>query len=594
MCIEEEYGEKLLKLSQINLAEYEEPSSTFAESLHSIPTATEAAARAHLDLAQQIHQLLQTPLAGFMNDQKQLRKTVFYLQADMESLNLVLLPLDSGKSKKIAEPKTVTLRKPKKGKHKKGKKDDARTAYITECDRLAELRRKGKDYMQLQQRIPLLDQEYRLSGEMLESVTASWIEEWRMSCNAFQKLEESRIDYLRRTLWSYTHMMASVYVVDDQACEQIRAALENVDIGKDMNLFISNHNTGTNIPDIPKYSQYVDQNEAIVHPIREINIPVMDEELRSVNDQLKKLPPGAGSMHKTVPPVPEMVRASAAIHIPTPTDPDLSDDTALTSDLQRNKALPSLPQDRKLTKMEHYYPEQDALDQPQRSSSFPLRNEPSSFRPVVNPIHTGKSWHDINDDIQYDGRERSGTFYEPIVRQQTPANYTGWQRRVPLHSPVIDSMDGVSETVPFPLVIRQNGRKKAMFSFLNKKKPQTPTDEIDERPRHRRFSIGFFSKKESPTALSAPQLKLPQSPTSPLPETDWQKVAVLRDGTPVIEYVRALWNYEAKIEPEMSFSKNDIFAIIEKKKDGWWNAEIVSGDNHGLRGLVPGNFMCTV
>ncbi|KAG0167608.1 hypothetical protein DFQ30_005866 [Apophysomyces sp. BC1015] len=77
--IEEEYGEKLLKLSQINLAEYEEPLSTFAESLHNIPSATEAAARAHIDLAQQISQLLQTPLAGFVKEQKQLRKMVSYL-----------------------------------------------------------------------------------------------------------------------------------------------------------------------------------------------------------------------------------------------------------------------------------------------------------------------------------------------------------------------------------------------------------------------------------------------------------------------------------------------------------------------------------
>ena len=74
--IEQDYGERLLKLSQIRLSESEEPSSTFAETLHSIPTATEAAARAHIDLAQQIHHLLETPLSAFIKEQKTVRKSV--------------------------------------------------------------------------------------------------------------------------------------------------------------------------------------------------------------------------------------------------------------------------------------------------------------------------------------------------------------------------------------------------------------------------------------------------------------------------------------------------------------------------------------
>ncbi|KAL0076505.1 hypothetical protein F4703DRAFT_1883789 [Phycomyces blakesleeanus] len=69
--IEEEYGQRLLQLSEISLSEFEESYSTFSESLESIPTATEAAARAHIDLAQHIKQLLETPLAGFIRNQKE-------------------------------------------------------------------------------------------------------------------------------------------------------------------------------------------------------------------------------------------------------------------------------------------------------------------------------------------------------------------------------------------------------------------------------------------------------------------------------------------------------------------------------------------
>lgn len=74
--IEQEYGERLLKLSQIQLLDGEGADSTFGELLESVPTATEATARAHIDLAQQIHHLLEVPLAGFIKDQKAVRKAV--------------------------------------------------------------------------------------------------------------------------------------------------------------------------------------------------------------------------------------------------------------------------------------------------------------------------------------------------------------------------------------------------------------------------------------------------------------------------------------------------------------------------------------
>ena len=74
--IEQEYGERLLKLSQIQLLDSEDGNNTFGELLESVPTATEATARAHIDLAQQIHHLLEAPLAGFIKDQKAVRKSV--------------------------------------------------------------------------------------------------------------------------------------------------------------------------------------------------------------------------------------------------------------------------------------------------------------------------------------------------------------------------------------------------------------------------------------------------------------------------------------------------------------------------------------
>ncbi|KAG1450882.1 hypothetical protein G6F55_009465 [Rhizopus delemar] len=72
--IEQEYGEKLLKLSATSTFDkYEEGS--FAETLSCIPSALETTARAHIDLSQQLRGHLEMPLNEFLKEQREIRKT---------------------------------------------------------------------------------------------------------------------------------------------------------------------------------------------------------------------------------------------------------------------------------------------------------------------------------------------------------------------------------------------------------------------------------------------------------------------------------------------------------------------------------------
>ncbi|KAI8066801.1 hypothetical protein BC940DRAFT_347285 [Gongronella butleri] len=64
----------------------------------------------------------------------------------------------------------------------------------------------------------------------------------------------------------------------------------------------------------------------------------------------------------------------------------------------------------------------------------------------------------------------------------------------------------------------------------------------------------------------------------------------LPDGTEYHHKARALWAYDAVIDSELTFQANDVLAIIEKQKDGWWKAEIMDNQRRA-RGLVPGNYM---
>ncbi|KAI9313519.1 hypothetical protein BX666DRAFT_1831648, partial [Dichotomocladium elegans] len=73
--IEEEYGERLLKLSKTAVGQTEQ-GTTLAESLAQIPNSLETSGHAHLDLAQQLRDHLEAPLDGFLREQRDLRRMV--------------------------------------------------------------------------------------------------------------------------------------------------------------------------------------------------------------------------------------------------------------------------------------------------------------------------------------------------------------------------------------------------------------------------------------------------------------------------------------------------------------------------------------
>jgi hypothetical protein len=84
----------LLQIAQSPLGDHEEYGSTFSDTLNDIPAATEAAARAHLDLAQQIKHHLELPLSTFVKDQKEVRQAVCYIpyiQYDVDMLRNILI-----------------------------------------------------------------------------------------------------------------------------------------------------------------------------------------------------------------------------------------------------------------------------------------------------------------------------------------------------------------------------------------------------------------------------------------------------------------------------------------------------------------------
>ncbi|KAI9496995.1 hypothetical protein BDB00DRAFT_785100 [Zychaea mexicana] len=500
--IEQDYGERLLKLSQIRLSESEEASSTFADTLQSIPTATEAAARAHIDLAQQIHHLLETPLSAFIREQKAVRKSTM---AEIDKVqNLRYMHMENVKR--------------------------ARQAYLDECNNLKNYAgdRQGDELMQIKQKTATVDHEYKLSVGILESVTKHWVDEWKESCNTFQELEEKRLNYLSGTLLAYANMISNVYTIDDQSCDRIRGALDNLDIAADIYSFIQAKGTGSIVPDIPKYTCHhnfdeVPESTAPPTPrtVREINIPVKDEELRSVNDQLRKLP-------SSRPQTSESMTNHVCIFAPrTTTDHKLQE-----------KALPSLP--------------------PETTATTKSNNENNVYAPQIQPPLDKATFQRSPATIPYP--------HEPVIERPTTATTLNATNQ---HLPTKNHNTTITTAIPTttsPTKLR--GYPSPAADLDSRISPTAPTTAgTITSPRN----MGFLEQDEAQTA------------------------PLLEDGTPVLEYVKAQWSYDAKIESEITFTKNDILAVIEKKRDGWWDAQIVHSDKRltHTRGLVPGNFMET-
>ncbi|OMH79033.1 Cell division control protein 15 [Zancudomyces culisetae] len=76
------------------------------------------------------------------------------------------------------------------------------------------------------------------------------------------------------------------------------------------------------------------------------------------------------------------------------------------------------------------------------------------------------------------------------------------------------------------------------------------------------------------------------------PPTKKRQTLIFTEGKQVVGYVKAIFDYEAEEEWEISLREGDVIAVYRRNEDGWWEGEIVDGDRGAIRkrGLFPSNF----
>ncbi|KAK9324214.1 hypothetical protein V1517DRAFT_317984 [Lipomyces orientalis] len=238
--IEEDYSRRLLALSRKALGANE--LGTLRSSLDTVRGETEQMGKAHANTAMQIKTELEDPLIAFAAGMRDRRKVV---QTTLD---------------KLAKAKSAQQVAVQKSRDRYENDCNKINGYIAQQNMVMgrELEKNNAKLEKAQIAVTSSRRDYQMSLRNLTETTEKWNREWKSGCDKFQDLEEERIDFLKSNLWAYTNIMSTVCVSDDEFCENIRLSLENCEIEKDIIAFVKERGTGQEIPDSPKYINFMD------------------------------------------------------------------------------------------------------------------------------------------------------------------------------------------------------------------------------------------------------------------------------------------------------------------------------------------------
>ncbi|KAJ2156533.1 formin-binding protein [Coemansia sp. RSA 552] len=235
--MEDDLGKRLAKASRSGLGT--EEVGGLKESLRTVRAELEANSRAHLDLAKQLRAEVEKPLATFIADQRAKRRgqtsVIQKTEGDRNTLRSQVRKLQD--KRRVDTKKVGDL--------------DLQCNGIQQSAVDPKLRTK-LERAQMQQRTTEAD--YADARARLKEADRQWFNVWRSACDVFQVLEEERVEYLKTCLWTYTNLVSTSCVADDESMERIRQDLEKISVADDIALFIETFGTGEPDPALRRHS----------------------------------------------------------------------------------------------------------------------------------------------------------------------------------------------------------------------------------------------------------------------------------------------------------------------------------------------------
>ncbi|OCH92060.1 hypothetical protein OBBRIDRAFT_824978 [Obba rivulosa] len=278
--IEEQYAKRLASLAKLTLGRDE--IGELRASLETLRQETEKQANFHTQVAQQIKADLEGQATAFLNKQQHHKKT-FQTAIEKEF-----------RTKQMQESYV----------------NKAREKYETDCMRINALTAQatlmqGKDLEKnqiklerAQQTVQANERDFANFARALQDTVQKWEQDWKVFCDSCQDLEEERLEFTKDNMWAYANAVSTVCVADDESCEKLRLALEQLEPEKDMENFVRDYGTGNAIPDPPQFVDYASPDAVPTSSQRPVTHPAnfdrSSQRTRPVASPVQQQPPESG------------------------------------------------------------------------------------------------------------------------------------------------------------------------------------------------------------------------------------------------------------------------------------------------------------
>ncbi|KAG5641575.1 hypothetical protein DXG03_004701 [Asterophora parasitica] len=237
-AIEDDYAKRLAKLAKSTLGRDE--IGEMRNSLDTIRLETEQQAGYHSTLAGQIRTELEDK-TGIIHQRQVDHKKRFQSIIEKEFKNKQAQEAHVNKAREKYEQDCVRI-----------------NSYTAQASLV-----QGKDLEKInlkleraQTTVQANERDFANFAKALQDTVQRWEMDWKTFCDACQDLEELRMDSTKDIMWAYANAVSTVCVSDDESCEKMRVALEQMETEKDMENFVHDYGTGNQIPDPPAFVNY--------------------------------------------------------------------------------------------------------------------------------------------------------------------------------------------------------------------------------------------------------------------------------------------------------------------------------------------------
>ncbi|KAI0941569.1 hypothetical protein AcW1_003429 [Taiwanofungus camphoratus] len=243
--IEEQYAKRLASLAKFSLGRDE--IGELRASLDTMKQETEKQAGFHLLVAQQIKNDLEGQTAAFLNKQQHHKKM---FQGAIE------------KEFKTKQTQESYVNKAREKYEADCLKINSFTAQSTLMQG-KELEKMNLRLERAQQTVQANERDFANFARALQDTVQKWEVDWKAFCDSCQDLEEERVEFMKDNMWAYANAVSTVCVADDESCEKLRLALEQLEPERDMENFVRDYGTGSAIPDPPAFVNYYGNPDAV-------------------------------------------------------------------------------------------------------------------------------------------------------------------------------------------------------------------------------------------------------------------------------------------------------------------------------------------